>query len=217
VKIINIDHHITNTRFGHHNLVRTDLSSTSEILYDLLRTAKFKFTLKTASLLYLGILTDTGSFGFDCTGPHTHEAIAALLEFGVPVGDLYRQVYETLPREDLKGFLLLMNSLTIHHDGRSACLTITKKQAGKFSAHFDLREKVFGFLRTVKGLEVIVILTEQDKAMTRLNLRSRGGVDVARFASRFNGGGHKNASGGFLGMPLALAKSCVLARMAREF
>ncbi len=217
VKVINIDHHVTNTRFGHQNLVRTGLSSTSEILFDLLKAAKFKFTRETAILLYLGILTDTGSFGFDCTGPHTHQAISDLLKFGVPVSDLYRQVYETLPREDLKGFLLLMNSLTLHHDGRTACLTITKKQAGEFSAHFDLRDKVFGFLRAVKGLEVIIILTEQDKAKTRLNFRSRGCVDVARFASEFNGGGHKKASGGFIEMPMAKAKAFVLARMAKEF
>ena len=215
VKIINIDHHVTNTLFGDHNLVHVRQSSTSEILYGLLKAARCRFTRDIAAVLYLGILTDTGSFGFSSTTPHTHRVVAELLKFGLPVDDLYRRVYETMPKEDLKAFLSLMNTLTLHHDGQVACLTITKKQAAALSADFDLKDKVFGFLRAVKGLEVIIILTEQEKKKTRLNFRSRGRVDVARFASRFNGGGHRNASGGFLDMPLARAAATVLKQIAK--
>jgi bifunctional oligoribonuclease and PAP phosphatase NrnA len=215
VKVINIDHHVTNTLFGDHNLVKVRYSSTSEILFELLKKAQCEFTRDMAVLLYLGILTDTGSFGFDCTGAHTHEVIAELLTFGVPVSDLYRKVYETLPKEDLKAFLGLMNTLIMYHDGKVACLTISKKQAAKFSDGFDLKDKVFGFLRSVNGLEVIMILTEQDKKKTRLNLRSRGKVDVARFAGRFNGGGHRNASGGFVDLALRPAAALTLKEIVK--
>lgn len=215
IKVVNIDHHVTNTLFGDQNLVQVKQSSTCEILYGFLKAAHCKFTRDIAVLLYLGILTDTGSFGFDCTSTHTHQVIADLLKFDLPVGELYRQVYETMPKKDLKAFLSLMNTLTLHHEGKVACLTITQKQAAELSADFDLKDKVFGFLRAVKGIEVIMILTEQEKKKTRLNFRSRGGVDVARFASRFNGGGHRNASGGFLDMPLARARACVLKEIAK--
>ena len=216
VKVINIDHHVTNEKFGTFNLVNTKYSSTSEILYELLKKSGCVVTRDMAALLYLGILTDTGSFGFDCTTPHTHEVIAALLKFGLPVSDLYRQVYETMPKNDLKPFLSLMNTLTLHHDEKIACLMISKKQASKFGDDFDLKDKVFGFLRAVKGLEVIVILSEQEKKKTRVNFRSRGHVDVARLASKFNGGGHKKASGGYLDAALGSARTCVLARLAKE-
>ena len=215
IKIINIDHHVTNTLFGDQNLVHAEQSSTSEILYEFLKAARCKMTRDIAVLLYLGILTDTGSFGFDSTTAHTHEVISELLKFDLPVSDLYRRVYETLPREDLKPFLSLMNTLTLHHDDEVACLTITRGQAGKFADDFDLKDKIFGFLRAVKGLEVIIILTEQEKNKTRLNFRSRGKVDVARLASQFNGGGHRNASGGFLDMPLTRARICVLHKIAK--
>jgi phosphoesterase RecJ-like protein len=215
VKIINIDHHVTNTVFGDQNLVIARQSSTCEILYGFLKEARCKFTRDIAVLLYLGILTDTGSFGFDCTSTHTHQVISELLKFDLPVGELYRLVYETMPKKDLKAFLSLMNTLTLHHDGKVACLTITQKQAAKLSADFDLKDKIFGFLRAVKGLEVIMILTEQEKKKTRLNFRSRGKVDVARFASRFNGGGHRNASGGFLDMPLKRASARVLKEIVK--
>ena len=215
VKIVNIDHHVTNTLFGDQNLVHEKQSSASEILYGFLKMAHCKFTRDIAVLLYLGILTDTGSFGFDCTSVHTHEVIASLLKFDLPVSDLYRQVYETMPRKDLKPFLSMMNTLTLHHDEKVACLVITPKQEKKFSDDFDLKDKVFGFLRAVKGLEVIMILTEQENKKTRMNLRSRGHVDVARFAARFNGGGHRNASGGFLDMPLARARACALKQIEK--
>jgi len=215
VKIINIDHHVTNTLFGDQNLVHAKQSSTCEIMYGFLKAAGCRMTEDIAALLYLGILTDTGSFGFDCTSAHTHQVIAALLKFDLPVGELNRKVYETMPKEDLKLFLSLMNTLTLHHDDKAACLTISKRQAQKLSDDFDLKDKVFGFLRAVKGLEVIIILTEQAKRKTRLNFRSRGKVDVARFASKFNGGGHRNASGGFLDMPLTGAKALVLKEMIK--
>jgi phosphoesterase RecJ-like protein len=215
VKIINIDHHVTNTRFGDQNLIDIKSSSTSEILYGFLKTARCRLTRDMAVALYLGILTDTGSFGFDSTSAHTHEVIAELLKFDLPVGELYRQVYETMPKNDLKPFLSLMNTLTLHHDEKIACLTITQSQAKKFSDDFDLKDKVFGFLRAVKGIEVIMILAEQQKKKTRLNFRSRGKVDVARFASQFNGGGHRNASGGFLDMPLKRARACVLKEIVK--
>jgi phosphoesterase RecJ-like protein len=70
-------------------------------------------------------------------------------------------------------------------------------------------------LRTVKGLQVIVILAEQGPARTRVNFRSRGSVDVARLAARFGGGGHRNASGGFVDAGLAKAKSVVLAAVRK--
>ncbi len=216
VKVINIDHHVTNRGFGDYNLVQKERSSTSEILFDLLKDAGCKFNRDIAVLLYLGILTDTGSFGFDSTSFHTHQVIADLLKFKFSVSDLYRQVYETMPKRDLKAFLALMNTLTLHADEKIACLTLTLKQVKRFSDDFDLKDKVFSFLRTVKGLEVIMILTEQDKQKTRLNLRSRGAVDVARFASGFNGGGHKKASGGFVDMPLVRAKAHVIKAMVKE-
>ena len=216
VKVINIDHHVTNTAFGDYNLVATGSSSTSEILYGLLKRAGCRFTRDMAVLLYLGILTDTGSFAFDCTGTRTHTAIAELMTFGFSVSGLYRQVYETMPRKDLTAFLRLMNTLTLHHGERVACLTMTRAQAAGFSKDFDVKDKVFGFLRAVKGLDVIVILAAQEKGRTRVNLRSRGDIDVARVAADFQGGGHRNASGGYVDKPLAKARTIVLDRIAKE-
>ncbi len=215
VKVVNIDHHFTNERFGDINLVRDRYSSTSEILYDLLRSAGCRFTKELAVLLYLGILTDTGSFGFDCTTTHTHEVVSRLLRFNFSVSDIFGKAYETLPKRDLKPFLALLNRLELHYDDRVACLVLTKKDIETISGDFDLKDKVFNFLRAVQGLEVIVILTEQEVKRTRLNFRSRGVFDVASLAGKFGGGGHKKASGGFLDKGLAKSKAIVLSAIGK--
>lgn len=209
-KIINIDHHVTNVHFGDYNHVQSKYSSTSEILYQILRKARCRFTKDIAVLLYLGILTDTGSFGFDCTSSHTHQVIADLLKFDFSVSDLYRQVYETMPRRDLRPFLAMVHRLELHFEDRVACLVMEKKDKDGFSGEFDLRDKIFNFLRSVKGLEVIVILTEKEKSRVRINLRSRNGFDVARLAEKFGGGGHMKASGCFLPGTLSSAKARIL-------
>ncbi|MBF0593513.1 MAG: bifunctional oligoribonuclease/PAP phosphatase NrnA [Candidatus Omnitrophica bacterium] len=213
--VINIDHHVTNEMFGCLNLVKTKYSSTSEILYELLKRGKCSFTRDIAILLYLGILTDTGSFGFDCTTSHTHAVISHLLEFNIPVGELYRQVYETMPKEDLNVFFSTMNRLKLECDGRAACLEMTKKDTAGFSNGFDIRDKIFGFLRAVKGLDVIVIVTEADHGRVRINMRSRGKLDVARIAGRFNGGGHKKASGCYIDGTMTQARARILAAIRK--
>lgn len=210
VTIVNIDHHVTNTYFGDLNIVKEGYSSTAEILYGVLKSLKGTFNRQIATLLYVGILTDTGSFGFDSTKAHTHTVIADLMQFNLPVGDLYREVYEVMPKVDLKNFLMLMSTLTLHYDEKVACLLITKKQLKGFSDEFDVKDKVFSFLRSIKGLEVIVILTQQEENKSRINFRSRQEVDVAAIASQFNGGGHKKASGCLLEMNLLSAKKKIL-------
>jgi bifunctional oligoribonuclease and PAP phosphatase NrnA len=216
VKVVNIDHHVTNVDFGDLNLVRSDYSSSSEIVYDLLESSGFRLTKDVATQLYLGILTDTGSFGFDCTSAHTHQVVSELLKFQLPVSDLYRRVYETMPNRDLKPFFALVHRIELYFKERVACLVMRKRDAEDFSGEFDLRDKIFSFLRSVKGLEVIVVITETEKAhRVRINFRSRDGFDVAKLAERYGGGGHKKASGCYMNLNAAGARREILAAIRK--
>lgn len=214
--VINVDHHITNSFFGTYNLVHPEYSSTCEILYQFLKNLGASFTREMAILLYLGIQTDTGSFGFDSTTSHTHQVIAELLRFDIPVGELYRKVYETLPKESLKAFLSTMNRLELVCRERVASLAMTRKDMSAFSNGFDFRDKAFGFLRAVKGVDVIVIFTEAGDGRVRVNFRSRSLVDVAAVSARFGGGGHKRASGCYVTGTLAQAQKTVFAELEKR-
>ncbi|MBP9854091.1 MAG: bifunctional oligoribonuclease/PAP phosphatase NrnA [Candidatus Omnitrophica bacterium] len=208
--IVNVDHHITNTQFGSINLVKTDSSSTAELLFNFLKFAKSKFTKTLATNLYCGIMTDTGSFRYENTSTHTHSVVAELLKYKINISELYHRIYETIPQKDLKIFTQILNRFETHKDGVIICVELKKKLLEKIKGDFDLRDAVFKFLRSISHVEVIFILTEVKKNMTRINFRSSTYVDVAKIASIFDGGGHKRASGCVIHHKMSEAKSIVL-------
>jgi phosphoesterase RecJ-like protein len=208
--LINIDHHITNKGFGDCDCIWPKSSSTCEMLYDLLSQAKCKFTNDIALHLYAGIMTDTGSFKYDNTTDKTHKIAGELLKFKFSAYGLYRNLYERMNLKDIQLFSKVANSFKTVSRGKIIYVTLRKAQVEKFSEEFDLRDKIFQFLRSIVGVEVIVIFTESSKNKTRINFRSSGSADVARIAYQFNGGGHKKASGGIVDLPLLKAPLKVL-------
>lgn len=214
-RIINIDHHVTNDGFGHVNVVSPKASSTCEMLFDLFKEGKVKLTKDIATLLYAGIMTDTGSFRYDNTTAKTHAIIAELMSFGVSASFMHQQLYVGIPSSDIKKYVDAIHSAELFFGNRVYCVSLPKKVLDGFSEGFDLKEKLFGFLRGVEGVEVVVILTEMQPNETRINLRSQHHVDVARLASQFNGGGHRKAAGAKMPMNLKATKKKILAAIRK--
>jgi len=208
--VINIDHHITNHVFGDVNYINTAASSTAEIVYGILRKSGFAFDRKVALLLYTGILTDTGSFRYENTTAYTHRVVSRLIPYGFSTVELYSRLYESIPLHDLKMFSKVVNTFEPMERGRVICLELHKKIVKEFSKEFDLRDKLFRYLRAIKGVEVIVIFTEMGARRTRVNLRSQGSFDVAPIAFHFNGGGHRRASGCLVDRSMTEARRLVL-------
>jgi bifunctional oligoribonuclease and PAP phosphatase NrnA len=214
--IINIDHHLTNQSFGQLNYVDTEASSTSEIVYDLIAAAKVPLTKEMALLLYLGIMTDTGSFRYENTTAYTHQVVAQLMKHNFSVSELYRKLYETIPLEDLNSFHKVVNAIEPLFKGQVICVELHRTLLKKFSGAFDLRDKIFQHLRAIKDVKVVIILTEEGKNRTRINLRSHGKMNVAKLASRFHGGGHSRASGCLIPCPISRARQLILSEVRRE-
>ncbi|MBF0490890.1 MAG: bifunctional oligoribonuclease/PAP phosphatase NrnA [Candidatus Omnitrophica bacterium] len=215
-KLINIDHHISNDLFGDVNLVLLKSSSTCEILFDLFRSAKVKLTKDLAVLLYAGIMTDTGSFRYDNTTAKTHEIIVELMRFGLNPADLYQRLYVGIPSSDIKKFIDVIHSADLVLKNQVYCVMLPKKVVDSFSKGFDLKEKIFGFLRSVEGIEVVVILHEIASHLTRINLRSQNDFDVSQLASLFQGGGHRKAAGAKTDVGLEESKKKILAAIRRS-
>ena len=193
--IVNIDHHITNTKFGDINYVVDDASSTAEILFELLEQGKVQWNKAIATNLYAGIMTDTGSFRYENTTSKTHAIVSELLKQDFSTTDLFRNIYERIPVKDLTAFTQVINGFESYNKGQIVCVTLTKVMQKKFSDNFDLRDAIFKYLRAIEGVEVIFIVTEVDAKTTRVNFRSTHRVDVAKIAGYFHGGGHQRASG----------------------
>jgi bifunctional oligoribonuclease and PAP phosphatase NrnA len=201
--IVNIDHHHDNTRFGTVNYVLPEASCTAEIVWDLMHGLGVKATLKIAEALYVGLITDTGRFMYENTGPRAHEMAADLIEAGVDVHEIYRRVYEGVPFGKLALLARGLSKIARYDGGR---LTVTELDATDFaesSAEESYSEGVIDHLRAVEGTAVAALIRERISAdngshgpARKVSLRaSDERVDVSAIARAQGGGGHRQAAG----------------------
>jgi len=195
--ILNIDHHISNQRFGDINWVDPTASSCSEMIYRLHKALGLPFDRDTALLLYVGMLTDTGSFRYSNTKSLTHKAVSELLQLKLNVAEIYKNIYGNIPFQDMLLLTKILSGLRRDTGGRIIWAQISKNLLKNKELSFDLSEQILSFARAIKGAEVCVLFKENlgVKGEVRVNFRSQGKVDVNKIASCFGGGGHKTASG----------------------
>ena len=195
--LVNIDHHISNTKFGDINWVLPNASSASEMIYQLYKIMRIRIDVDTAAALYVGILTDTGSFRYINTTSFTHQAVAELLKFKLDVSKIYRNIYQCISFADISLLSRILSTIERHASGKIIVIKIKRKILGGRGIYFDLTENVLNFGRLIRGSEVCILLKEEPNKIggIHVNLRSKGEVDVNRVAQFFGGGGHKTASG----------------------
>lgn len=212
-KIINIDHHVSNSYFGDINLVDPRASSTAEIIFDLLRTIPVVLTPAVAENIYVGILTDTGSFHYSNTSPKTFAVARSCLRAGVEPWKVAEKVYETQPLARLRLLPLVLATLEVDGDGRVPYVVVTQKMMEESEASVALTEDFINFPRSLEGSEVALLFRELSPEKYRVSLRSRGSVDVSRIAAEFEGGGHPQAAGCTVEGSLSKVKAKVLDRV----
>ena len=214
--ILNIDHHISNEKFGETNWVDPNASSASEMVYRIYKRLNMSFDKDTALLLYVGMLTDTGSFHYINTTSFTHKAISDLLKLNLNITQIYQNIYGSIPFAEMKLLLKILTTVEIVFAGKIACFKIKRdmlKNQKKLS--FDLTENLLSFARAIKDIEVVVLFRENlgQKNEIRVNLRSQGKVDVNEIAAFFGGGGHKTASGATVRGKIDQVKKKVLVKI----
>jgi phosphoesterase RecJ-like protein len=198
-RVINIDHHHDNTRFGDVNLVEVGASCTAEIVYDLAQLLEAEITPDLAAALYVGLITDTGKFMYENTNAHTHRVAAELIDAGVDVDDTYRRLYEHVPLEKLRLIARALNGIARHCDGRLATCYITEADYAATGAGEEMTEGVIDHLRSIEGTKVAAAIRDlgnRGRAARKVSLRSsEGDVDVSAIARKQGGGGHVRAAG----------------------
>jgi phosphoesterase RecJ-like protein len=198
--LLNLDHHHDNTCFGTLNHVVPAASSTAEIVWDLMHGLEVQPTPAVARALYIGLITDTGRFMYENTGPRAHEMAAELIEAGVDVQAVYRQLYEELPPGKLALLALALGRLQRFDSGE---LTLTALSAEDFDgadADDSDAEGIVDQLRAVQGTKVAALVREvrsgERKGQRKVSLRATGDdVDVSVIARAQGGGGHRLAAG----------------------
>lgn len=213
--ILNIDHHISNRKFGNINWVEPHASSCSEMIYKLYNALRVPLDKDTAIFLYTGILADTGSFRYSNVSSFTHRAVSELLKFNLDVPRIYKSVYENIPFEDMKLLGKILPGMRRDVKGRIVWFQVKQNILRNKKLSFDLSEHILSFGRAVKDAEVVVLFKENlgVKNEIRVNLRSQGKMDVNMIAQLFGGGGHKTASGATVKGSIDQVRRKVLAKI----
>ena len=197
-RVLNIDHHHDNTRFGDVDLVDVEASSTAEIVYELTGLLGVDLTPEIANALYVGLVTDTGKFMYENTDARSHRMAAALLEAGVQVNDVYRRLYEHAPLEKLKLLARALEKIELHGDGGLAITYISAADYQATGGGEVLTEGIIDHLRTIDGTLIAAVVRDQQgsRSARKVSLRSTdGSVDVSEIARKQGGGGHRRAAG----------------------
>ena len=216
--VINIDHHISNEKFGDLNWVLPTAASVSEMIYQLYKTMRIRVDVDTAKALYVGILTDTGSFRYVNTTSFTHQVAAELLKFNLDVSKIYHNIYESISFSDISLLSKILLTLERDKSGKIIIFKIQQKFLKGRRISFDLTENVLNFGRLIRGNEVCVLFKEQQDrtGQIRVNFRSKGKIDVNRIAQFFGGGGHRTAAGCTIKGDLEYVKKRVIKKIKEQ-
>ena len=212
--ILSIDHHPHRDPNGFSHFVH-DVSAcaTGYLIYDFLKYANGSEVVLSegaAKGLYVALMTDTGSFRFSNTDAAAHDMAGKLIQLGVKPHELYQEIYESMPMEKVKLLSACLENIRLACNGRLAWFTITRDMIADAGAS---NEHVGGFtdtVRSVKGVEVAVMIHELGDRRTRLNFRSKGRVTIDGLAREFGGGGHRFAAGAVVDQPLEVVREGIV-------
>ncbi|HHW13895.1 MAG TPA: bifunctional oligoribonuclease/PAP phosphatase NrnA, partial [Firmicutes bacterium] len=216
-EVINVDHHLQN-EFDGPRYVRTDAAATGELVYELAKELDLRLDCDAATCLYTALLTDTGSFRFANTTAETLHIAAELLGLGVSPSCVAEQVYDVRPLGALRLLAEVLATLQVTPCGRVAWLEMDEGMLERHGVDASETEGIVNYARTIAGVKIGALFRGVGPSLTRVSWRSRPGYDVARLAARFGGGGHVNAAGCDIPLPVgeAAAKGVAAALEAIE-
>ena len=199
-KKIMIDHHLNPEDFPDITVSETNVCSTSELIIELIEQSGHIDLLdeKIGTPLYLGILTDTGSFRFNSVKPRTHEVLAKILAAGVQHHLIHEKLNDnnTESRLRLQGYAM-SKKLEVLYEHHVGIISLSKEELAEYKYIKGDTDGLANLILSIKGMKAAIVFTERDGIM-KISFRSKGAENPVNVlaAEHFNGGGHANASGG---------------------
>ena len=195
-----IDHHQSPAITGVVSISDTSIASTSELIFELIFQSGNLHLLdvKIAQCLYLGIMTDTGSFRYPSVSFRTHEIISDLLKTGLNHSAIHEHIYDsnTIDRIKLKSYAIV-EKMEMLSDYPIGIITITKAELERFNYKKGDTEGLVNMILSVEKVMIAAIFIEHEEGI-KISFRSKGDYFVNELAHKyFQGGGHKYAAGGF--------------------
>jgi phosphoesterase RecJ-like protein len=211
--LINIDHHESNTRYGDINWISAREPSCGELIYRLLKVARWPITPPIADCLFTGVSTDTGSFQYATTRPGTFHAGAELVTRGANLAKICDEVYQSYPLSRARLLKHIYSRFRLTHNDRIAWFWLKKTDFARTGAESDDTEGLIDHIRDIEPVIVACVFEEVEPELTRISLRSKSDkVNVNEIAAQFGGGGHSAAAGARIpGKPLSVQRRVIAA------
>lgn len=211
--LINIDHHASNPRYGDVNWVSPRDPSCGELIYRLLKVARWPITPPIADLLFTAISTDTGSFQYPTTRPGSFHAGAELVTRGANLEKICDEVYQSYPVSRARLLKLVYSKFRLADNDRIAWFWLKKADLSRTGAESNDAEGLIDHIRAIEPVVVACVFEELEPELTRISLRSKSDkINVNEIAQRFGGGGHPAAAGARIpGTPLSVQRKVIAA------
>ncbi|MEU6999134.1 bifunctional oligoribonuclease/PAP phosphatase NrnA [Nonomuraea sp. NPDC046570] len=195
-EVIVIDHHPSNTGFGTISLIDPGVAATAVLTEELIYRLGGSLSKDVATCLYVGLVTDTGSFRHSSTTPEAHEMAARLVATGLRPDVLARELWDRSPFGYLAVLSAALGRAVLEREGLGMVWTyITRGDRAAQGLPYSEVEGVIDVVRRTDEAEVTVVLKEDDEGAWQVSTRSKGAVDVAKICSALGGGGHAGAAG----------------------
>ncbi|MFM8596011.1 MAG: DHH family phosphoesterase [Flavobacteriales bacterium] len=195
-----LDHHPGPDAFCDFVVSKPQLCSTTQVIYECLEELGWEsyVNLAMAQGIYLGLMTDTGSFRFPSVNAKTHQIVAHLFSLGLKQYQIHEAVYDvnTVSRLQLRGYAIAEKLQMFDKQG-IGLITLSKTELERFNYQKGDTEGLVNVILSIAGMQVAIFMMETTEGV-KFSFRSKGERYVNAFAQQyFGGGGHQYAAGGF--------------------
>jgi phosphoesterase RecJ-like protein len=213
---LNIDHHISNPRYGDLNLVDATSPATGQIIYEIITSLGLPLPAESRDAIYTAVSTDTGSFQYPSTTAKTYEMGADLIRRGLDVGAINSDIYDNHPYRRVELMRALLNTLELSANGSVASWELRDKTRTDLQLRPEDSEGLIDIIRAIRGVRIAAFFEELPDGKIRVSMRSKEArLNVCGIAMEFGGGGHALAAGIRMAGPLEEAKAKVLDAICR--
>ena len=217
-KLVDIDHHLNNPKFGAVNFIDTKASSSGELIWRLVSHCGWKVPQIALEALYTAIVTDTGQFSYSNTTPRVLRMAAELVEKGVDPEVIWNRVYLNRTRNELELESRARASLVCAAGGKICRISLMHRDFVETQTGPQHTEELASVPRSLAGVELALFMYEINEGKhTKVSIRTMRGLDACALAQKFGGGGHRQAAGCTIPAPLAEATKRLMAEAEKLF
>ena len=213
-KKIMIDHHPDPSSFCDLTISRPDVCSTAQLFFEVIEEIEMlsKLSTKACESIYLGIMTDTGSFRYPSVTAKTHEVLSKVIANGVIPFKIHESIFDQNTSEQLKlrGFAI-SDKMQLIEGSPVGFIDLSMDDLNRFNYKKGDTEGLVNVILSISGVSIAIFMMENQDGKVKMSFRSKGKYHVNKFAKKyFNGGGHQYASGGLSELSLSQTKDLLL-------